>query len=115
MKKNITKNKNILALIIIVVVILTVYLINETAKREQKMTLEITKSTKMILIEDDYKSCSKFTYTDYSTNWDLQCNAQGKGSNCLLSGSTLKSVEDTYAKAKDTCLDIYKAKLNAVK
>jgi len=111
--KNIINNKNIVA-VVLVFLILATYTINKVGERQQDRAKEQAKKFKLINIEDNYEYCKTTASDVYDLNWEAQCTGQGKGTNCLLSGIPFITVTKTLEKAKEDCLDIYKAKLNTI-
>lgn len=58
--------------------------------------------------EIKYNNCTREAYTNYSNNWDGQCELAGKSADCSLLPYQYQHIEKVYAEAQDRCVALYK-------
>jgi len=68
----------------------------------------IAERFEIVAKERAYDSCIQSAYNVYSTNWDSQCELQGKEAECSLYASQYKIVEERHVSAQESCLVRFK-------
>ena len=92
MKKNIT-----ITSAIFIVLLVTLLILNNMFVTEPKR-LQTSKEIKIDILK-----------------WENNCSLKGLGENCLLPMVNVNIIENSYKENKDSCLEIYKLELNAIK
>ena len=109
MKKNIT-----ITSAIFIVLLVTLLILNNMFVTEPKR-LQTSKEIKIDILKDVYKQCNAIAYQTYNNTWENNCSLKGLGENCLLPMVNVNIIENSYKENKDSCLEIYKLELNAIK
>ncbi len=103
--KKYMNTKTQVALVVIASFIAWVMYQNMVALPEAKLAQEKK------VIQDkqiSYDACLRKALIDYSSNWDSQCSANNKVSNCTLSKFIADDVEKSWAEDKKNCVTMYK-------
>lgn len=59
--------------------------------------------------EQRYDDCLDSSYRVYASDWNSQCEIQGKETDCTLPNYAATIINDQYKEAKNRCVSLYKS------